>query len=225
MPAEYRALFRDHEEALRSHRGWDPGTLLLAEFLAVALDAPAITSSLTRLLVDLNRSAHNPRTFSPITRTLPRPDRVTLLERYHRPHWERALVAVSEGIARHGRILHLGVHSFTPVLDGQVRRADLALLYDPSRPRERWLATTWAEALAIALPDRVVRRNSPYRGAADGMTTALRRLFPDAQYSGVEIEVNQRHLGTHGSFPAWVADALLETLPDAPSPESLGPQK
>lgn len=99
------------------------------------------------------------------------------------------------------------------------------MLYDPSRPRERWLATTWAEALAIALPDRVVRRNSPYRGAADGMTTALRRLFPDAQYSGVEIEVNQRHLGTHGSFPAWVADALLETLPDAPSPESLGPQK
>lgn len=212
VPADYGALFRNQRKALRSHRGWDPGTRALAESLARALQAPAITSSVTRLLVDLNRSPHNPRVFSRITRSLPRADRVALLERYHRPHWERARLAVSKEVAERGRVLHLGVHSFTPVIDGEVRRADLALLYDPSRPRERGLATHWAEALSTSLPDRVVRRNHPYRGAADGMTTAFRGLFSGTRYLGLEIEVNQRHVGNDGSFPSWVAEALLATL-------------
>jgi predicted N-formylglutamate amidohydrolase len=197
---------------LSSHRGWDAGTYRLADTLASGLAAPNLTSRLTRLLVDLNRSAHNPRVFSEITRPLPRPERMLLLERFHRPHWDRARAAVTGGIAEHGRVLHLGVHSFTPVLNGEARRADLALLYDPSRSPERRLATAWAEALSVALPERAVRRNNPYRGAADGMTTAFRRAFPVTRYLGLEIEVNQRHVGRDGAFPAWVGDALLETL-------------
>lgn len=215
VPKEYRPLLRNHREMLDSHRGWDPGTRLLAESIASALGVPAFTSSVTRLLVDLNRSVHNPKVFSSITRPLPRRDRVALLDGYHRPHWDRARQTVSRGIAESGRVLHLGIHSFTPVLDGKVRRPDLALLYDPSRPEERQLATAWTEALAEASPDKIVRRNNPYLGTADGMTTAFRRLFPDQRYLGIEIEVNQRHVGDDGSFPPWVAGALLATLPAA----------
>lgn len=214
VPAECRDLFGGHEAELHSHRGWDPGTLPLAERLAAALDAPLVAARTTRLLVDLNRSAHNPRVFSDVTRSLPRAERESLVDRYHRPHWERAREAVARGITEQGRVLHLGVHSFTPVLDGRVRRPDLALLYDPARPRERKVATAWAAALADALPERTVRRNNPYRGAADGMTTAFRRSFPEALYLGLEIEVNQRHLGPDGSFPTWVHEALLATLKD-----------
>ena len=210
---EYRALFRGHQATLRSHRGWDPGTRILADLLGARLQAPVIASDVTRLLIDLNRSAHNPRVFSEITRSLPRSERAALLEHLHRPHWDAARGAASRAISESGRVLHLGIHSFTPQLDGKVRKADLALLYDPSRPSERKLATTWAEALALALPDRVVRRNNPYRGDADGMTTAFRRAFPAARYLGLEIEVNQRHVGRDGSFPPWVAQALLGTLP------------
>jgi predicted N-formylglutamate amidohydrolase len=176
------------------------------------MDATLISSSVTRLLTDLNRSAHNPKVFSEFTRPLPRPERALLLERFHRPHWDRAKAAVSSGIAARGRVLHLGVHSFTPVLDGETRRADVALLYDPARPRERRLAEEWAEALATALPDRVVRRNYPYLGTADGMTTAFRRAYPAIRYLGLEIEVNQRHVGHDGTFPPWVEGALLATL-------------
>jgi len=214
VPPEHKHLFESHEEALRSHRGWDPGTRILAESLAARLGAPTITSTLTRLLVDLNRSAHNPRVFSEITRPLSRRERVSLLERYHRPHWDLAREAVTAGLARHGTLLHLGIHSFTPSLDGVVRKPDLALLYDPSSPEERALATRWAEALAAELPDRVVRRNNPYLGSNDGMTTAFRRSFPRAGYLGLEVEVNQKHIKRDGSFPAWVADALLSTLPE-----------
>lgn len=212
VPPEYVHLFEGQDELLRSHRGWDPGTFALARALGGPLGARTIRAQITRLFVDLNRSAHNPKVFSVITRRLPRDERVKLLARYHLPHWERTRDAVSRGIADSGRVLHLGIHSFTPVLDGVVRKPDLALLYDPARPGELELSTTWSEALAAALPDRVVRRNNPYRGAADGMTTAFRRSFSAARYVGIEVEVNQKHVQPDGTFPAWVADALIGTL-------------
>lgn len=212
VPPEYRELFEGHDDVLASHRGWDAGTLRLARALAKGLDATPITSTLSRLLVDLNRSAHNPRVFSEFTRSLPREERVSLLERFHRPHWDRVRTAASHGVGKNGLTLHLGVHSFTPLLDGEVRTPDLALLYDPSRPLELELATLWADALSEALPDREVRRNNPYRGAADGLTSALRRRFSGTRYLGFEIEVNQKHVGSDGAFPRWVPDALLSTL-------------
>jgi len=212
VPAEHAHLFEGKDELLRSHRGWDAGTFALARALGGPLGARTIRAQVTRLLVDLNRSAHNPKVFSTITRRLPRDERVKLLARYHLPHWERTRDAVSRGVADSGRVLHLGIHSFTPVLDGVVRKPDLALLYDPTRPGELELATRWSEALSAALPKRVIRRNNPYRGAADGMTTAFRRSFSPARYLGIEVEVNQRHVQPDGAFPAWVAESLIGTL-------------
>jgi predicted N-formylglutamate amidohydrolase len=212
VPEEYRELFRSRENLLESHWGWDPGTLALARSLARARASPSVTSTVTRLLVDLNRSPHNPRVFSEVTRALPRGERLAILERFHRPHWDRARSAVSRGIREIGRTLHLGVHSFTPLLGEEIRRPDIALLYDPSRTSELELASAWAGALSEALPDLVVRRNNPYRGAADGMTTAFRHLFPVRRYAGIEIEINQRHVGRDSAFPPWVPQALVSTL-------------
>lgn len=212
VPAEYEGLFVGHEDLLASHRGWDPGTYALARVLGSGLGARTMRSRVTRLLVDLNRSAHNPRVFSSITRALPRAERLKLLSRHHLPHWERTRDAVSRGIAERGRVLHLGVHSFTPVLEGVARKPDVALLYDPARPGELELCTRWCEALSAALPDLVIRRNNPYRGDSDGMTTAFRRSFSAARYLGVEIEVSQRHVGPDGAFPDRVPEALITTL-------------
>jgi predicted N-formylglutamate amidohydrolase len=167
----------------------------------------------TRLLVDLNRSPHHPRALSEWTRSLARPDRESLLRRYHAPHRAAVEGDVEELVRRGRRVLHLGVHSFTPVLDGVARGADLALLYDPARPLERGLCSSWAEALARALPRLAVRRNQPYRGASDGLTTWLRRRFPAEAYLGIEIEVNQRHLTAGRRFPREVAEALADCLP------------
>jgi predicted N-formylglutamate amidohydrolase len=215
VPADYGEHFRGHARSLTSHRGWDPGTLRLAQLLAKRFDAPLVSATVTRLLVDLNRSPHNPRVFSPLTRGLPRSERLELLERFHAPHWDAAREAVQRGLARGRRVLHLGIHSFTPVFDGVIRRPDVALLYDPARESERALAGDWLRALASAEPGRVHRRNDPYRGSADGLTTALRKVHADARYVGIEVEVNQRHVEPNGCFPAWVADALTTSLAGA----------
>jgi predicted N-formylglutamate amidohydrolase len=211
VPPDYRALFRGRARLLASHRGWDPGTLDLARRLASALGAPLVSATTTRLLVDLNRSPHNPRVFSQVTRGLPRAERARLLDRFHRPHWA-AVRARLASARRNGRLLHLGVHSFTPVLDGVTRKPDVALLYDPARKAERALAARWGAALASALPSRTVRRNEPYRGSTDGLPTAMRRELASSVYLGIEIEVNQRHVGAGGRFPAWVHDTLIGSL-------------
>jgi predicted N-formylglutamate amidohydrolase len=94
-------------------------------------------------------------------------------------------------VAAGHRVIHVASHSFTPVLDGEVRTADVGLLYDPARPPEVALAARWKAAFAEVAPDLRVRRNYPYAGKGDGLTSSLRCRFPPGQYVGMEIEVNQ----------------------------------
>ena len=108
------------------------------------------------------------------------------------------------------RVVHLAVHSFTPTLGRVARRADVGLLYDPRRAHERELCVRWQGALGPA-SGLLVRRNYPYRGTSDGLTTALRRAHPASAYVGVEIELNQRLLATRPGIRN-VARALLDSL-------------
>ena len=105
--------------------------------------------------------------------------------------------------AARGRIVHLSCHSFTPRLDGVERRADIGLLYDPTREVEVALCLAWQRALKGAAPHLRVRRNYPYRGYDDGLTTTLRRRYADPWYAGIELEVNQKY--PLGDAAAWRA--------------------
>jgi predicted N-formylglutamate amidohydrolase len=189
VPREHRALFLGKQALLASHRGWDRASLAFARSLARELDAELIAATTTRLLVDLNRSPHNPAVFSELTRGLTRDRRGALLARYHRPHWNRVRAAIA---ARSGGALHLALHTFTPVWRGAKRDFEMGILYDPKRRRERSLAIAWQRRLRSALPRLGVRRNAPYRGDADGLTAALRREFSADRYLGLELELNQR---------------------------------
>jgi predicted N-formylglutamate amidohydrolase len=184
VPARWREVLRPAAALLDTHRAWDPGALALAKLLARRFDAPLLSATVTRLLVDLNRSADNPAVCS---RWVPARDREELLARWHAPHRE----AVRATIAARRVVVHVAVHSFTPVLDGVRRNADVGLLYDPARARERALAARWRAALHELAPRLRVRMNYPYRGTSDGLTTWLRRDFPDRRYAGIELEMNQ----------------------------------
>ncbi|HWB79428.1 MAG TPA: N-formylglutamate amidohydrolase [Nannocystaceae bacterium] len=183
VPARWRDVLRPAAALLDTHRGYDAGALPLARRLARELDAPLFAATVTRLLVDLNRSADNAAVFSQWTAALPERERAELLARCHAPHRE----AVRTAIAQRKAVLHVAVHSFTPVLHGERRNADIGLLYDPARPRERAFATRWR---ALMQPLRV-RMNYPYRGTSDGLSRWLRRAFPDRRYAGIELELNQ----------------------------------
>jgi predicted N-formylglutamate amidohydrolase len=118
------------------------------------------------------------------------------------------------------------VHSFTPELNGKVRTADVGLLYDPTRDAERELCRRWQKALltqiAATRGDRTniwsdyrIRRNYPYRGSSDGLTTTLRRVFPALAYIGIELEVNQALLSDRRAEKR-VGDLLARSFPIFP---------
>lgn len=118
-------------------------------------------------------------------------------------------------LAKCGVALHLGVHTFTPVLSGSVRRADVGLLYDPSRALERSWAAAWRRAIRRRRPDLVVRRNYPYLGVSDGLTTHLRRSLGTEKYAGLELEVNQRWFRSGGDSWRRLKADLAESLSEA----------
>jgi predicted N-formylglutamate amidohydrolase len=212
VPARYQEHFEGAARAVASHRGWDRGALPLARELARAFAAPLFACTTTRLLVDPNRSVGHPGLFSEWTRDLSRAEREAILARWWAPHREDVERTVRSRARGRRPVLHLSVHSFTPRWKGRARTVDVSLLYDPSRAPERAFAGAWLGALGTRRPELRLRRNQPYRGTADGLTSYLRTRFPEERYLGIELEVSQRFpLASSSSWRRLRRD-LVETL-------------
>src|SRR5437879_3657701 len=125
IPTPYRDLFHAHQALLDSHRGYDPGALVMAKALAAAFAAPLVASTVSRLLVDLNRSVGHLRLHSEATRKAPVEVRQRILKHYYQPYRAQAERLVRQAIADDGFVMHLSSHSFTPELDGKMRDSDI----------------------------------------------------------------------------------------------------
>lgn len=196
LPARVKDL-RISQEDLDSHRGYDIGAFAVYEEL-VSKFKPNFYSSgrYSRLFVDLNRSLRNNKFASPAGIA------------YHESYWgevEKFVVqnlpekesASPEKLPASPAIVHLAIHSFTPILDGRTRNADIGILYDPSRLAEREIADIIVAEIRVRFPQYKVRRNYPYQGKTDGLCTALRKKFDPhktGRYVGFEIEINQKLL-------------------------------
>ena len=191
IPKNLRTLFHGHEETLRGHRGYDKGALDVARHLSKALDAPLVSATVSRLVVDLNRSLGNRNLYSEFTRILPKAQRDALIAEHYLPYRQAVEQGIETLLAEKDVVIHISVHSFTPAMDGKPRNADIGLLYDPARQSEVTFVTKWLSALRQAMPSARLRRNYPYKGASDGLTTALRRKWDNALYAGIELEINQ----------------------------------
>jgi predicted N-formylglutamate amidohydrolase len=203
---------------LDSHRGYDPGALVMAKEMATTFRAPLVTSTVSRLLIDLNRSIGHPQLFSAATRSAPRELRAKIVERHYLPYRAQVERLVRRSVSRGRRVIHVSSHSFTPELDGKVRRADVGLLYHPARRGEADLCARWKASLAAFAPELLVRRNYPYAGKGDGLTRYLRLRFPASAYVGIELEINQAIVFTAGQ--RWIAlrRVLIDSLRAALGP-------
>ena len=212
LPVAYRTAFEGAAALLHSHRGWDPGALVLARQMAQGLQAPLYAATTTRLLVDLNRSAGHPQLFSSISRELSGAQRRQIVSAHYRPHRDAVEAGIAHEIAACGAVVHVASHSFTPVLNGVQRRADVAWLYDPRRAGEVLFVRRWMQAFALRAPGLQLRRNNPYQGRSDGLTALLRKRHADAAYVGIELEVNQRFVARGGAPWQALRAALVASL-------------
>lgn len=190
VPRRYAHLFRPWRRRLETHRGFDFGALRTARAISEYFDAPLVASTATRLLVDLNRSVGH-RDMSLVSPEMSPVEREQMLRDCYLPYRTEVESLVAKAIGRGRRVVHISSHSFTPRLHGKVRRADVGLLYDPVRPGESALCRLWKAAIKRVAPELRVRRNYPYYGKGDGLTSHLRLCHSPDAYIGVELEINQ----------------------------------
>ena len=191
VPARYRSLFRGRQRQLETHRGYDIGALVMAREIAAHFAAPLVAATVTRLLVDLNRSVGHRDLYSDATRHSSPDELRWILADHYLPYRRKAEEIVGKAARVRRRTIHISSHSFTPRLNGEVRTADIGLLYDPARPGEVDVCARWKAALRAAAPTLRIRRNYPYAGKNDGLTAHLRCRYSASAYVGIELEVNQ----------------------------------
>jgi predicted N-formylglutamate amidohydrolase len=212
IPSRYHNLFHAHQALLDSHRGFDPGALIMARALTTAFAAPLVASTVSRLLVDLNRSVGHPSLHYEAIRNEPAEVRQRILKHYYQPYRAHAERLVRQAIVDHGHVIHLSSHSFTPELDGKVRVADIGLLYDPDRPGEADLCERWKAALKVCAPHLSIRRNYPYAGKGDGLIAWFRQRLSPSAYVGIELEINQKHIIRAGRHWIELRKVIIESL-------------
>lgn len=216
VPARYRNLFTNKRSVLKTHHACDMGALILAKTLAKKLSVPLVYSETTRLLVDLNRSLHHRHLFSEFTGHCNTQTKDTILQDYYFPYRCHVETLINNSVKKNIPVVHLSIHSFTPEVNGDVRNGDIGLLYDPKKHKEAHLCKRLQKHLQNLLPSLTIRRNYPYLGTADGLTTHLRRQFSQNKYCGIEIEVNQKHVQANtrkwSELQRLVSDAINHVL-------------
>jgi len=207
IPDEYQFLFSNAASELTSHRGWDPGALGVAEFLAEQLQCSLHSFPITRLLIETNRSLNSPQLFSEFSLPLESEKKLELINEFYHTYRD----GVEEEINHLSKpVIHVPVHSFTPKWEGNERQVDIGLLFDPSRKLEVAFCEQWKTNLEEILPQYNVKFNEPYKGTDDGFTTHLRTVFPNNAYAGIELEINQKYNETKEL--TVLQSALLKSL-------------
>ena len=184
-------------EVLKTHRAYDIGAVqVFRKLVKFAKPEFYCEGKFSRLFVDLNRTITNKSAFSDYLRNNENAKaEATAYWNEYRAAIEKfvdfALKPKTRAAKSEPEIVHLGIHSFTPVLNGKVRNTDIGILYDPTRPQERAYANVIKDEIKRLYPAMKVRFNYPYKGTSDGLTTTLRKKF-GPQYVGIEIEINQK---------------------------------
>ena len=191
LPAAFKSAVP--AEVLKTHRAYDIGAVQVFRKL-VKFAKPEFFSEgkFSRLFVDLNRTITNKSTFSDYLRDNAKARaQATAYWTEYRTAIEKFVESALKPKTQAATIVHLGIHSFTPELNGKVRNTDIGILYDPARPQERAYANVIKAEIQRLHPEMKVRFNYPYKGTTDGLTTTLRKKFGQ-RYVGIEIEINQK---------------------------------
>jgi predicted N-formylglutamate amidohydrolase len=204
------------EGELARHIGWDIGAAEVTRHMARRLDAPAILSGYSRLVVDCNRHPQDPSLMPAVSdgtaiaanAALAPAGRQARLDALYHPY-HRAIAARLDRFAAAGVApALLSVHSCTPEMNGRFRPWHIGICWET----DRRLAGPVLEALSRA-PGIVVGDNQPYsldaREDYSVPVHAMRRGLPHLQ-----VEFRQDLVAAPEGAVRW-AEALLAALQPA----------
>jgi predicted N-formylglutamate amidohydrolase len=170
LPREYGTLGLPPGE-LERHIAYDIGAAAVTRHVAGLLEAPAILTRFSRLLIDPNRGLDDPTLIMRISdgavvpgnRHLDAAERELRVRRYYEPYHQRIDSLIESCVAAGVPPALLSIHSFTDNWKGVARPWQAAILWD----RDHRLAVPLLEALR-AESGVVVGENEPYDGKLAG---------------------------------------------------------
>lgn len=212
LPEGYGTLGIGEAELAR-HIGWDIGAAALTEALVAKLNAPAVLSGYSRLLVDCNRAPDDPTLICELSdgtvitgnRGLAPEEIERRIRLYHTPYHDaiaRQIEAMRRNIEAPAIV---SIHSFTPSMRGRARPWHCGILWDKD-PR---LAVPLMEKLR-AEPGLEVGDNEPYSGRSHVGYTMGRHGASEG-LPHVLIEIRQDELDRPEGVARW-AERLARVL-------------
>lgn len=117
---------------LSTHYAFDPGAGLVTQRLSASLDAPAVLARYSRIFLDYNRFRSDWDYIRPDLGGIPVPGNLSVDEEDLTRREAVAVAPVHAAVekVRPGRSAAVSVHSFTPVMAGERRDVDVAILWD-----------------------------------------------------------------------------------------------
>jgi predicted N-formylglutamate amidohydrolase len=195
--------------ALSRHIAYDIGAAWVTRRLAAAMNAPAILSRFSRLLIDPNRGADDPTLVMRLSDGSIVPGNARIDENevarrralYWRPYRQACAETVAAMSAAGREAVVISIHSFTPIWRGTARPWKVGVLWDKD-PRAAQPLLQALRAEPDLQPARsTVGDNEPYDGALAGDT--IDDIATGRGLANALIEVRQDLIATQVDAEAW----------------------
>ena len=193
--------------ALSQHIAWDIGAAAVTRRLAEALDAPALLTGYSRLVIDCNRDPGDPTSMPAVSDGVAVPGnrdlskaaralrRAACFDPYH-----AAIAARLDALLAAGTVpALLSIHSFTPVMAGVPRPWHIGILWDKDGRMPQPLLAALRADPAITVGD-----NQPY-SAREPAGYTVRQHAVQRGLPHVAIELRQDLVAGDEGARAWAA--------------------
>jgi len=213
IPRDMQRIGLDRS-TLKQHVAWDIGAEDVTRRLSKNLDAMAVLSGYSRLLIDVNRHPgdlnsipeKSDTTIIPGNLKLSKKQQLERLESFFWPYHQSVSNALALLWRRGPTPALISIHSFTPTLNGEKRHWDISVLWN----RDPRLALPLLEKLKnIKGGSYHVGQNEPYSGKKNGYTIDIHAGV--AGLPNCAIEIRQDLINTSNGAKFW-ADTLAHLL-------------
>ncbi len=219
VPADLHGLGVPEKEFAR-HIAYDIGAAGVTRRLARLLDAPAILTNFSRLIIDPNRGREDPTLVMRLSDGAIVPGNARIdaggvaerIRRFYAPYDQAIDAAITECMNSGTLPVILTMHSFTRFWRGFERPWHVGILYD----RDERLSRPMIEALAADPEELTVGDNEPYGGGLPGDT--IDRHATARGLANALVEIRQDLLLEEEGQELWAqrfAQLLRPLLPSA----------
>ena len=211
VPRDLNALGLD-DAALQDHIAWDIGAASVAAMISRMMQVPAVLAPVSRLVIDCNRDADDPTLVPMVSDGVVIPgnqglDKARIAARktayydpFHRAAGDLVAAHLAEGLVP----MVIGMHSFTPAMNGTPRPWQIGFLWN----RDPRLAQALI-GLVERETDLTVGDNQPYSGR--DLYTSMQRHGADHGLPQTTVEIRQDLLADRRMCAEW-AELLANLL-------------